>query len=81
MKQIVIFRRTEIVEVEVEVPQPLARATLAALANREIAGLGSPAFGRMLAHRQSGWETAKAEPGCECGPGGQGQGKTKKRRG
>lgn len=66
MKQIVIFERIERVELELEVPQPLAAATLGELANASLGGIGGPAFGRQLMHKLSGWKPVRVEPQCEC---------------
>lgn len=77
MKQTVIFERTERVELELEVPQPFAAATLGELANASLGGIGGPSFGRELMHKVSGWKPVRVEPKCECAPAG----RKSKRRG
>lgn len=65
MKQTVIFKRTEILKVEIEVIQPLAKATLETLYNSH-QSLGRPGQERILQHEVTPFGVTKAEPSCEC---------------
>jgi hypothetical protein len=65
MRQTFTVRRTETVKVEVEVVQPLTKATLTQLAN-EARPVGAPALGKVLMHEVTAFAVLKAEPSCEC---------------
>lgn len=68
MKQTIVIRRMQVMKVELEVPQPLAKETLEKLANDALAGAGGPAFGNQVANELSQWTVVRAEPSCECAP-------------
>ena len=65
MKQIVKIRRTETLEIELEVIQPLTVATLFSMFNTSQT-LGCPGSGKVLAGKISNFEILSASPSCEC---------------
>ncbi len=65
MKQVVRYSRVETFEVELEVIQPLTKATLSVLVN-QTSSLGLPAGSKALEHRISEFKIVRASPECEC---------------
>lgn len=68
MKQTVTFKRTEIITLEIEVLQPLTKATLETQANAE-GVLGAPEWAKTTRHQRSPWAASGIEPECECPQG------------
>lgn len=66
MKQTIQIRRTETRTYQLEVPQPLTRETLAALANERLSSLDPQNFGLPTGHTVSQWSVSSATPECEC---------------
>ena len=66
MKQTITIRRTESRTYQLEVPQPLTRETLLALANERLASLNPEGFGQITGHSQGEWSLVKLSPECEC---------------
>lgn len=62
MKQTIRLRRVETLTIELEVPQLLERETIERLGNSALSGVGSPAFGRELAHALSDWTVVGPKP-------------------
>lgn len=65
MKQTVTFRRTEIMTLEIEVLQPLAKVTLEQQVNGQ-GTLGAPEWAKMTRHERTAWATTSINPACEC---------------
>ena len=64
MKQVIFLKRTEFLKVELEVIQPLARATIEALYNNP--SLGLPRQDRILQQEVTPYVVQQAQPSCEC---------------
>jgi hypothetical protein len=61
MKQVIVIKRVEIKEIELEVCQPLAKGTLRSFMNGELAGLATPTV-KATSHSLGAWEVVKAAP-------------------
>ena len=67
MKQTVVVRQTRTMKLELEVIQPLAKATIEQVVNAMEGGMiGAPSAAVIVAREASLWQVAKAEPQCEC---------------
>ena len=65
MKQTITFTRTETKIIEIDVVQPLAKATLEMGMNWPKA-FGEPSGYRVASHQTTDWKAQKIDPQCEC---------------
>jgi hypothetical protein len=65
MRQVFTVRRIVTFKLEVDVVQPLAKATLEGLVNTQVV-LGAPTFGKIVSQEVTPFVVLKTEPSCEC---------------